>query len=260
MGSLFFSIYINDLVHSSRKFTFLLYADDTTIYFNLEDFPQENKEIAINNELEKVNNWLKINKLTLNVDKTKAMFFHKRRKVAPINLVINNKPIDLVSQFSFLGIVLDDKLSWDNHVTMVRNKLSKLNGIFYRLKYVYPKHILLTLYNSLFVPHINYGSLVWGNKIACIEKIQKKTIRTITHSDYIAHTEPLLKELHLLNVKDMFSLKILKFLRKLSHNELPTYFEVYRPHLKKTVTPYGLRPHPLPTPQVDHVYAETWRV
>ena len=84
LGPLFFSIMINDLVNSSNKFKFLMYADDTTIYFNLEDFPIENREVLINNELEKVNKWLKLNKLAVNVDKTKSMLFHKRRPVTPI--------------------------------------------------------------------------------------------------------------------------------------------------------------------------------
>ena len=63
-----------------------MYADDTTIYFNLEDFPALNREQEINKELEKLNLWFKLNKLTLNVDKTKCMFFHKRRSVPSINL------------------------------------------------------------------------------------------------------------------------------------------------------------------------------
>ena len=79
LGPLFFSILINDLINSSRLFSFLMYADDTTIYFNFEDFPANNREIAINKELDKVNVWLKINKLTLNVEKTKCMFFRKKR-------------------------------------------------------------------------------------------------------------------------------------------------------------------------------------
>ena len=53
-----------------------MYADDTTIYFNLNDFPLINREVEINSELEKVNTWLKLNKLVTNVDKSKCMFFH----------------------------------------------------------------------------------------------------------------------------------------------------------------------------------------
>ena len=71
LGPLFFSILINDLVNCSTKFQFLMYADDTTIYFNLNDFPVINREVKINSELEKVNTWLKLNKLAINVGKSK---------------------------------------------------------------------------------------------------------------------------------------------------------------------------------------------
>ena len=256
LGPLFFSIMINDLVNSSNKFKFLMYADDTTIYFNLEDFPIENREVLINNELEKVNKWLKLNKLAVNVDKTKSMLFHKRRPVTPIQFSMNNRIIDVVQHFNYLGIMLDADMSWKTHVAMVRNKLSRINGILHRLKYIYPQSILITLYKSLFVPHINYGSLLWGHAGGALDKIQKKAVRTITYSNYIAHSEPLLKELNLLKVKDLFELKIFKFLFKLYHNNLRPYFNSYRSHLEKIVTPYTLRPHPLPVPRVSHVFAE----
>ena len=126
LGPLFFSIMINDLVNSSNKFKFLMYADDTTIYFNLEDFPIENREVLINNELEKVNKWLKLNKLAVNVDKTKSMLFHKRRPVTPIQFSMNNRIIDVVQYFNYLGIMLDADMSWKTHVAMVRNKFRVL--------------------------------------------------------------------------------------------------------------------------------------
>ena len=147
----------------------------------------------------------------MNVDESKTMLFLKRRKVNTINIKIDHKTIEGVSQFSFLGIMIDEYLTWKNHVIMITNKLSKIIGMLHRLKYIYPKHILLTIYNSLFIPHVNFGSLLWGTTIERISKLQKIKISTITHSHYIAHTKPLLKELNLLNVSDMFSLKILKF-------------------------------------------------
>ena len=109
----------------------------------------------------------------------------------------------------------------------------------------------------MFTPHINYGSLLWGQEGENLDKLQKKTIRNITYNNYTAHTEPHLKELNLLKVKDMFGLKILKFLFKLYHNELPPYFNTYRVHLEKHIVPYILRPHVLPVPAVAHVYAES---
>ena len=58
-------------------------------------------------------------------------------------------------------------------------------------------------------------------------------------------------------IEDMFSLKLLKFVHCLAHNNLPIYFDVYRPQLEKLIIPYSLRPHLLPVPQITHVYAES---
>ena len=109
------------------------------------------------------------------------MLFHKRRAVTPINVSMYNIPIDIVPHFNYL----DENLSSKAHVAMVTGKLSKINGILNRLKYIYPAQLLLTIYKSLFVPHINYGSLVLGQNCDSVCKLQKKVIRTITHSNYL---------------------------------------------------------------------------
>ena len=92
LGPLLFSIYINDIVTVSKKFKFLMYADDTTIYFNLEDFSGINVEENVSNEPNKVNSWLSLNKLSLNTDKTKCMTFHTRQKnIDQLTFSINGK-------------------------------------------------------------------------------------------------------------------------------------------------------------------------
>ena len=68
-----------------------MYADDTTIYFNLNDFLLINGEVKINSELEKVNTWLKLNNLAIYVDKSKCMLFHKRRAITPLKFSMNNR-------------------------------------------------------------------------------------------------------------------------------------------------------------------------
>ena len=79
LGPLFFSIYINDLINVSNRLNFLMYADDTTIYFNWKEFEYLNRESNINSELEKENTWLKLNKLSLNAQKTKLMVFTENK-------------------------------------------------------------------------------------------------------------------------------------------------------------------------------------
>ena len=103
-----------------------MYADDTTIYFNLEHFSSLNREYKISKKLEKVNTWFQLNKLILYVGKTKCMLFHKRRTVDSIHILLINKAIDIVPQFNYLDIILDKHLSWKAHVAMVLGNYLKL--------------------------------------------------------------------------------------------------------------------------------------
>ena len=82
-----------------------MYADDSTLYFNLEDFNSVTMNDDINSCLDKINVWLKLNKLTVNVSKTKFMVSNKRRNVPDLNLSLNNINIESVSHFIFLGII-----------------------------------------------------------------------------------------------------------------------------------------------------------
>ena len=86
LGPLLFSIYINDLITVNNKLNFIVYADDTTIYFDLKDFGKDNLEHQINDELERVKIWLKLNKLTLYTTKTKSMvFYRKQKQIEPLH-------------------------------------------------------------------------------------------------------------------------------------------------------------------------------
>ena len=89
-----------------------MYADDTTIYFNLEDFDRCNLEQDITNELENITLWLKRNKLSLNVQKTKLMIFHRKQKqINELNILIEGIAIERVESFNFLGLIIDEGLS-----------------------------------------------------------------------------------------------------------------------------------------------------
>ena len=142
-----------------------------------------------------MNIWLKLNKLTLNTTKTKSMVFHRKQKqIEPLHFSIDREVIENVSTFNFLGITLDESLTWKNHIDLIKiNKISKTIDVFYRLTKTFPEKILVTLYNSLIASHLNYGILEWGIVATRLEKIQKKAIRLITNSKYNAHTNPLFK-------------------------------------------------------------------
>ena len=218
LGPLLFLVCINDLPLVSNIFDMLMYADDTTLYCNI------NRNVTtevINGELLKINQWLGANKLSLNVSKTKFMVFHTHnRSVSYPDLQINGNQIERVTEFNFLGLVLQSNLSWNKHINHISLKVSKAIGIIYRLKSVYPLAVSLTLYNTLVLPYFNYCILSCGSKIKenhQLYLLQKKAVRIITHSNYIAHTEPLCKQYGIIKLTDMFSLAIWKFYYKLMH-------------------------------------------
>ena len=154
LGPLFFSICINDIVKASAIFNYIMYADDTTLYWNLEDFVDCDTETAINRELQKINLWLQRNKLTLNVDKTKFMIFHKRKKVPNLSIALNDATITKVDTFNYLGILLDSNLSWKSHTDMLVLKISR---VLHRVNKYFPKSILITIYKSIITSQLNYG-------------------------------------------------------------------------------------------------------
>lgn len=227
LGPLLFLIYINDLVHASNIFHPIVYADDTTLSATLNIFKNNttNMEMSINSELTKITDWLKLNKLSLNSNKTKAMLFHTQRKnVNQLEIYIQGHKIEFVDEFNYLGITIDKHLTWNAHIKKVSKKISKTVGIMNRLKNTIPNYILLTIYHSLIMPYLNYGILTWGTQVHLLSKLQKKAIRIISNSKYNAHTEPLLKTLNILKVTDLCKLHELKFCYKLEHGTLPSYF------------------------------------
>ena len=102
-------IYINDFAQASKMFNFIIYVDDTTLSSTLNTFndniQNDNLESLINDELLKINEWLKINKLSLNIAKSKYMTFQRTNKnVQMLTLKIDNINIEQVKEFNFLGL------------------------------------------------------------------------------------------------------------------------------------------------------------
>ena len=257
LGPLLFLIYINDLPSASNIFNVLMYANDTTLFCNYDNILND---IVINSEINKIYNWLCSNNLSLNVSKTKFMCFHAPQKVMtyPI-LKINNINIERLIDLNFLGLIISSNLKWNKHIDHIALKISKVTGILYRLKSIFPRDALLTLYNALIMPHFHYCFLVWGSNVKDGHKLhllQKKAIRVISNSHYIAHTEPICKRLHMLKVSDMFRLAIWKFYHKLMNKKLPSYFNYMMPNLPAICNYYGIRKPKFHLPIIRHVFAE----
>ena len=160
------------------------------------------------------------------------MIFTTRNKtVNDIDLFICNTTIQRVYVTKFLGVQIDAKLTWKNHIEYTCKKLSKCVAILAKARKKLKKSCLISLYYSFAYPYFIYCNQVWGtNYRTCLEKkflIQKKNIRIITSSPYRAHTEPLFVANHLLNVYDINDYMVSLFMYKHITPELPTLFSSF---------------------------------
>ena len=203
LGPLLFSIYINDLVNTSNKFNFLMYADNTTLIESVEDFlnghSNESTEDIITKELIKISTWMEVNKLLINESKTKIVVFYMPPKcIDAFTIRINGVEIEVVDDFNFLGITINKSLNWKSHVNVSCSKVLKYIAVIHRTKKYLSFSVLQTMYKSLILPIVNYGLLLCGPHCERLFLLQKRIMRVIINSKYIAHTDPIFKTLNLL--------------------------------------------------------------
>ena len=227
LGPLLFTIYTNDIQNSTPFFNFIKYADDTTLLNSMKGYYQD-ISTTVNVELNKVYRWLCINKLSLNIKKTKYMLFHnktKKRYLSCPSIKLKDVQLERVENFNFLGIIMNENLSWNSHIDLLCSKISRSIGILCRLKKCMPNYILKIIYSTLILSHCTYGILAWGSNTSRIFKLQKKAIRIVSNANYISHTEPLFKTLGLLKICDIYKLQVLQSYYQYSHNQLPFYLQ-----------------------------------
>ena len=229
LGSLFFLIYINDICNVSSLAKVILFADDTNLFFSNND-PNELIK-TLNSEIPKFSHWLTVNKLTLDFDKTKLILFKPRQKRASVQIRIklNNKEIEQVKETVFLGVVLDEYLTWRSHIAFVANEISKSIGIIRKASFFLNKQSLRILYFSTIYPYLQYRNLVWSNTYQTImsrlQTLQKRIIRVINKSYFLAHTNPILESLYLLKLEDIRKLQISQFMFSIRNSLTPIGFQ-----------------------------------
>ena len=224
LGPLLFLIYINDLPNASKKLFSILFADDTSVF--MEHTNLDHLSDMLNIELNKLSIWLASNKLTLNIDKSHFVIFHRARlKQNNVNISLCDIALNRVTFTKFLGVIIDDKLSFSRHVSYIKNKISKGMGIIIKARKYLNKKSLLDLYHAFVYPYLTYCIEVWGNMsnvhLDALVKIQKKIVRIITYSPYLAHTDELFKDLNILPIHKLMLQRVSLQMFKYSRNTLP---------------------------------------
>ena len=177
LGPLLFLIYINDLHRAILFSKTIHFADDTNLLHINDSLKMINRHI--NYDLKQLCTWLRCNKISLNASKTEIIIFRSKQKEIKkhLNFRINGQLIKTKTMTKYLGLILDENLSWETHLNTLRLKLARANGMLAKIRHYVPFHILKNIYYSIFNCHILYGCQIWGqkeNKLKTINKLQEK--------------------------------------------------------------------------------------
>jgi hypothetical protein len=229
LGPLLFLIYINDLPLVTEKLYLLMFADDTNAFLTGNDLNE--LESTMNEELLKLVEWLRSNKLSLNVTKTHFIIFRPPRKkvVKKIHIMIGDSEIDEVQSTKFLGVIIDCTLSWTFHVAYIKGKISKSIGIIHKAKQYLNKKSLIALYYSFVYPYLVYCVNVWGGaNVTTLTPLiisQKKAVKCVACVKRKASHEPIFRELRILHLCEIYNLNCLLFMYKYKMKILPDIFD-----------------------------------
>ena len=206
LGPLLFLIYINDLNFSIKHSRTIHFADDTSLLNCNRSLKKLNKQV--NHDLRLLNEWLRSNKISLNADKTEIILFRSSARKAirkSLNFRINGQKILPKSSVTYLGVKINQFLSWKDHFMLLESKLSRANGILAKLRHYVSQETLINVYHAIFNSHLNYCLLVWGklpnyitDKIRSLQNSALRLIHFKTRSD---RTAPLYRSSQILPFK-----------------------------------------------------------
>ena len=232
LGPILFLLYINDIYRALKDCKINLFADDTCVFVSdpsMKDLMTKSK-----NQLSNLYKWCVSNKLTMNSTKTCYIIFHTKNKRKYLNITkmeTTDICIERVFSVKYLGVILDSLLTWKDHINYVCGKLLKYFGIFNHIKTFVSKSIARQLYFAFVYSTISYGIEVYGSccqtLLTKVQVIQNRLLKLLLRMDRMSSTNFVHKYLHLLKVKDIYSINILCFTNNCMLGQCPGIFQDY---------------------------------
>ena len=229
LGPLLFLLYINDMACISNILYPMLFADDTNVFLSGRN---ANQLIRImNGELLNIVDWLDSNKLSLNISKTHFILFRSQGMRKPLindDLIIKNESINQDHKTKFLGVIVDEKLTWFEHIQYIKCKIAKGIGIICKARQVLNSKTLCTLYYCFVYPYLNYCVEVWGDTfktyLQALVKLQKRVLRIISYSKWNASVDHLYNYYSIMQLKKIFFYKVALLMFRVKTSSAPSVF------------------------------------
>ena len=197
----------NDLHEAVTHSLIHHFAYDTNILYCSKSLKKINK--YINHDLSQIMQWLIANRISLNANKTELIIFRPKNEsiTKHLNVRISGQKIYPVNKAKYLGIYLDEYLTWNFQLIQIKTKLSRSCGLLAKLRYYVKTELLRTVYFAIFDSVLRYAVQVWGQhrnqRIKEIEKLQEKAIRMMSFKGRNNLTNSLFKKLEIMKLKDI---------------------------------------------------------
>ena len=235
LGPLLFLLYINDISSVSPEGKFLLFADDTAIFYTASNVKDLQTYVSVS--FPKILEWLHSNRLSLSASKTFYQVFSPSSSLDSLTIIANDTHIKRAQTVKYLGVLVDEDLKFKSHIEKVSSIVSRNLGIISRSRYLFDRKQVILLYNSLILPYLTYCLVTWGSNYESLLQplilLQKRAIRLIAGAGRIAHTGPLFRGLKLLKITDLHQYQLLLILHDFLNGHLPhplaRRFQLFQP-------------------------------
>ena len=220
LGPFLFLVYINDLaIYAQNNNKIAIFADDTSILKSGKKL-----DTSLQADLDKISNWFSYNKLSLNTSKCEVMNFGCRNSN---KLTLLRKELPKKESFKYLGVNLDSKLTYRDHIEHVSKKLNKFSGMIYKVRDMYPVKCLLNFYSSFAKSVITYGLLVYGSaaktNLEKIENAQRRILRAIFYKNKYESLGQIFEKNCILTVFELYVMELFREVFKQLKSESPLF-------------------------------------
>lgn len=205
----------------------MLYADDTCLFYfgnSIHDIVSKAQ-----NDLSLINEWFQSNLLTVNASKTSYMIFRAVNKIIHEHnpLTLNGETLQRCDSEKYLGLILDEHLTWKPHINRIRSKISSLMGLLRPVVKCFPKNVRKIIYNSLVKSNLEYLIEVWGtaskSNLKELQTAQNKIIKVLFHYDFFTRTHKLYnKETKIMSVNQIYTYNTCCLIRKIIKKDIHT--------------------------------------
>jgi hypothetical protein len=222
LGPLLFLIYVNDIHNASKNASLKLFADDTNICIakdNLSDLFSTSNIVC--NEISK---WFVCNRLSVNSSKSAYMLFYPSKYDDEyivdqnLELLFDGQKLSRMNCVKFLGLLIDDKLTFRNHINHVTGKINSANSMLYKRRDLIPLSCRRNLYFALINSHIQYGVELYGNaSITALKPLNtavNKVLRTLQNQNRYCDVKQLYLNYNVLPINLLFKISVAKMIFK----------------------------------------------